>query len=45
MPAYILLLASRVEGDSIAFGDWAAALSLYGLVAFEFLADGQQWSE
>lgn len=45
MPAYILLLGSRVEGDTIALSDWAAAISLYGLVAFEFLADGQQWSK
>jgi len=45
MPAYVQLLASKRLGDVLSFSDWVVSISLISLVVFEFIADGQQWSE
>lgn len=44
-PAYVLLLVSKVTGEELYLADWVVTSILISLVAFEFVADGAQWSE
>ena len=44
-PAYIILLANRVDGNTLNTADMFYAALIVGMVLSSAVADQQQWSE